>query len=1552
MSIELRHKNLFFFNKNGEYCNFSYEGIIPLTQKPIDWEYNKKSYYKEDPENEGEYIPCDGTEPWGEDENGYEVFYFTKSDKWVGEIYLDEVSTDLFSIEQLLILEKDNEENYRLPWKKTFTVGEETKTVSNFVVSFQEDLPDIFLFGYDENYVNYTQTALSQEPDGPDLVRGDFLSIGLSEENEIQKEAGVINIALCSSEENTFKRTLYIYEAADDFEPVDDDIKNNIVALITIYGKTVGEDERFKTICENFGYNIIDTDSIAFEKTNVKEILSDWAIVNEKRKEIILEGHNIYPYIGAYKGVINAIKYFGYNELQLREFWRNVDPNSPYYGKYVQTDCVNFLSVDNVRFNQPTVTLPSKQYRKTSLFALVYKINDITEGAYDEDGLPLTHENQTYTQEEILIKLFALKRKLEKDFLPLNARIKDIIGEADFFALNELTNSVGVNMKTDIQAGISPTFTVINGEKYNELDDTVYANLVDLRTFLAEYYNSVENTVGSAPMTYFDASNVLSGLVSWWNLFTSPREKYSLVIDNELVCLESIMTQGASDNNFSVKKLSEVYLAYFKDYSPNLKHTGYWEEERQPEYLGDVDALPDDWHFITNFTINDNGKYVPYDPAKNIEQFNKPENLPVGALVILRNTTFDNFIFDNREIYDSIDSLNITYNELAKGNKYDVLTFGLENYAEYHCDEDGKLIEGEEGEELALKFDGKEIAKYTTTKFDTVNTIMRTIYTQCVESKKGEFSDILINVEFYFDEEQNELNVQGSDGYKLKWTITHPKMESEFEGSVESDMRYSVAVSNRKAMGHSMFSWDNIHKFDTTTIEWTIKKDATEFSPSYYFNIKGDIDEYNELPVVLPYVGKYTIEMRLYNMYNNISSLVKRDYLEVVGREVEFSGWYTTQEESNGFEQEIYEEEGSGEGEDPTTRVLNYWNSKAVTPRNNEYTWENCKDYKIGEYGSPFENAIKPSSLWEEATPALYEGLDNANIIENNTIDIDDKNMHTSNFQSNGQYSNKGAYVWKNCKCTWNEAFHKSWDTTEETGDIPFYIDIDTSVMNTEGNMTSSGIQDTEIGETEVRLGWSSPKLLFKLQHDFIVRNELDDSAKDCVFEADFDNLTNTVTLPDFYNALKEHFRQYVDIDRFLNVNYIYKENEYSDESELIESDKKLYLESSETESDAKYYKVNGSSIEYSSDVLEDAVEINYLKQIANIDFYISGEHFTGNLDTIKRDNLNVPIVNFNKLVSISRPKYRETQIIHTPTGSIEQEIGTRDVKNSEMEDVPDNFITGNSVDTTNYKEGLVPWKYYKRLVGMTIDESSEPTKWYYTYVNAGKIDVVDEDGSTSTKYINRLTPTREKIDGIEYTEITDESIALKHENYRNSYCYLQYAKIPQYQYYKAEPCENYKLMPYIRYAHTPDGNPERMQIIGKYNSQICDVFDIDLAFTVSINGEEQEELRSFGFEGTGITQHNTEIHNPTWNNVNFINSWKKLPKLTRICFTYDKCKILGKRNPTWTFKNLTTGSEKTIKSKYGMYLFTEAGDYTITLELYDSNKNKYNTTKNYLTII
>ena len=52
---------------------------------------------------------------------------------------------------------------------------------------------------------------------------------------------------------------------------------------------------------------------------------------------------------------------------------------------------------------------------------------------------------------------------------------------------------------------------------------------------------------------------------------------------------------------------------------------------------------------------------------------------------------------------------------------------------------------------------------------------------------------------------------------------------------------------------------------------WTIFKEKDD-TPEFYYNIRGPIDDYEKLPIVLPWIGKYSVEMRLYDLFNNVLS--------------------------------------------------------------------------------------------------------------------------------------------------------------------------------------------------------------------------------------------------------------------------------------------------------------------------------------------------------------------------------------------------------------------------------------------------------------------------------------------------------------------------------------------------------------------------------------------------------------------------------------------------------------------------------------------------------
>jgi hypothetical protein len=853
----------------------------------------------------------------------YNFDYDSSQDKWTGDIYLPQVSTNLFEVAQIFVLEKFVDKNtnafkFGFPHEPINPLPTGSVTGGcGWEVEWLEDDPNVFLlFQFDFNFSTGVQSSLSIENDGPIIQKYDKIDItldfdptqsinaqGYVNTSLIRSEALQINLAINSPDENTYKRTLIIRDTCT----------GTIVAELVVYGETVGEDERLRTLTQNFGYNILEQDSTIFKNTNIKEILPDFIEVNLKRKEIMLEGHNVYPFIGSYKGLINAIRFFGYTDLEIREFWKNVNKSSPSYGKYIQSNPISIFS-PTVEFNDKSITLPNKNFRKTSMFSLIYKINKIKPDSFNSDDLPLTEETFDYTLEEILIKLFGLKRKLEKEFLPLNAHIKDITGEADFFGLLNLTNTISRNDRNTIVAGIDADF------KVNPSGCVLIQDLRDINQLI---YN----------FTFQPPKNLVLGPYA----------------TGETIPLPPIgpdpngpLGTPVDGNDFTIGDLADYYLAYFSRFAPNINTLEYIEGRSS-------NRLPD-----------------------------KP-GIPVGAPIVLENTSFGTIIWDN------IDS---TWEQLSNANRY--YTFDFQplspSIGDVFIIEDPITNTG---------------ATYTVQALDNDVTVRNQLLTQ-LTSLKTSFTDPWL---FYDISAQSTttgpvIRIFGDNVSRLNVSV------------IKASVLSNAEFKKEQQIDAQLYTWDGLYRGNFTEIEWTVYKEQTDIAPSFYYNIRGDINDYDKLPIVLPYVGNYTVEIKLFDLYNNISSKVKLEDVCVEAREVEYSGWYQS--------------------------------------RKLDYTWQSEGKYLWEEFGAFWDLPISPEVTWEEETPALYDSLDRVNAILNNFGLGATPDFHLLNFQDNGKASFKGPYYWDNLPIGgWNDTFHLWWDMTMTSGDTPAFFEFKKVVPNT-----------------------------------------------------------------------------------------------------------------------------------------------------------------------------------------------------------------------------------------------------------------------------------------------------------------------------------------------------------------------------------------------------------------------------------------------------------------------------------------------------------------------
>lgn len=233
--------------------------------------------------------------------------------------------------------------------------------------------------------------------------------------------------------EYSTQQSLHIYKLNLLFEPETESSYSGKLSIETsngsaefmLYGETSEIDERLVVVLQNFKKFLDDDYVTAFRESVVNSNAVDAELYNRKVREYLLNIHDLVALRGSYKSLFAAMEYFGYGEmLALREYWVS-------NGTYKSTPIGNAVLTH--------IDKSLAGFKKTNQMSLTYQISE--EIGRDEDGLPI-YRNVIELTDDILMKMRALQRVLEKDFLSFNTHIVDIIGE--FQAV------VGVEMLTHL----------------------------------------------------------------------------------------------------------------------------------------------------------------------------------------------------------------------------------------------------------------------------------------------------------------------------------------------------------------------------------------------------------------------------------------------------------------------------------------------------------------------------------------------------------------------------------------------------------------------------------------------------------------------------------------------------------------------------------------------------------------------------------------------------------------------------------------------------------------------------------------------------------------------------------------------------------------------------------------------------------------------------------------------------------------------------------------------------------------------------------------------
>ena len=621
------------------------------------------------------------------DKNGkpYNFYYDDVNDIWTGVIIMPKISVGLYSSSQIFIM-KDMGNTVVYPYDNNNVYYGLSFDYNN------EYVDEIFLFDYDETRTIQETSALQYTPqDGPDIdyivrTRGEEMYIKLDSFEDSDSDINItplkINIGFSATpghDSTTYERTLNI-------ERIEGHL-HTTVAKIRIFAESEDEDERLKVLCQNLGYKVLPDDSVIFKETDIKEPFANYQFLNQKRKEILLEGYNIYPYIGSYKALVNAIKFYGYDNITIVEFYKNINPNSVNYNKLYRTEKYTLTNNETIKVDNKAISLPNKDYKKANIISLTYNINKpVTK--FDENELPTVMDTFDYSLEEAMVKLYNLKRKLDKEFMPSSSKIVDITGEASFFGLNNVVNAIEKNRFDYFDAGINPTFKVNGTSHVITLDFNFNAWLLDkysktindyttyeLADLFEIYSETKDNTITDIGESESNISSSAKVVLEDTTFVSKPIEDLTLQIEYTEGTIEDYDYKGYDSIEWIIK-----YDGY-KDFTLDIQGdiSNYRKIFVQLPYTGTytvTELITDNYNnkssirrnaaiTVTPIEIEVAGFY--YDARPNNQEYATEDKDIIFKIIdemkgIAKNdSNYDSYFWDNLETLKYKDTQHLTY---------------------------------------------------------------------------------------------------------------------------------------------------------------------------------------------------------------------------------------------------------------------------------------------------------------------------------------------------------------------------------------------------------------------------------------------------------------------------------------------------------------------------------------------------------------------------------------------------------------------------------------------------------------------------------------------------------------------------------------------------------------------------------------------------------------------------------------------------------------------------------------------------------------------------
>ena len=342
------------------------------------------------------------------------------------KISFDKVSTDLVETQSLYVLvENENAADiYGIPGMTS--VREYANTHADASTYIEDFKLLFFIDNRDQQDFRLFKT------NGSDVIWTDriILDLNNSDTDYLTDNGYRVDIGFCGKNEGVYEQDLFICL----IDKATLDASTNIYPIGTVHmsAEAIGEDERYRTFFTNFGIpDPKEYDNIFRETENVEDGV-DYISINKHSKQMYLSYPDIFPYVGSYKALINAIKTFGYEDIFFKEWYKELGKTNINDGGYVTYDIgygydTKLNTISNVPVEERI------HLKKMNWLSMFYKINEELDKPEDEFGFPEVEWKSNYYNTNNLVKVISLKKWLEKYVVGVNCRITDITGEGVVF---------------------------------------------------------------------------------------------------------------------------------------------------------------------------------------------------------------------------------------------------------------------------------------------------------------------------------------------------------------------------------------------------------------------------------------------------------------------------------------------------------------------------------------------------------------------------------------------------------------------------------------------------------------------------------------------------------------------------------------------------------------------------------------------------------------------------------------------------------------------------------------------------------------------------------------------------------------------------------------------------------------------------------------------------------------------------------------------------------------------------------------------------------------